>query len=82
MLFAHEAARKAKEVIEQHKTDELKKIEDGINREINLGRFVYNYSGYISTEARKELERCGYIVETGSQYNECYVVIKWSARKL
>ena len=82
MLFAHEAAQKTQEVIEQHKTDELKKIEEGINREINLGRFIYNYSGYISTEARRELERCGYVVETGSQYNEGYVVIKWSARRL
>lgn len=82
MLFAHEAARKAKEAIEQHKIDELKNIEDGINKEASLGHFVYDYSGYISAEARKELERCGYVVETGSQYNEGYVVIKWRANKL
>ena len=67
MLSAYQAACKTQEMIRMHRTDELMRIEKGILQQINLGKFEYTYDGYISIEAKEELERCGYKVVTGSQ---------------
>ena len=77
MITADEAAKQSMLVIYKHETEELKRIEDGIKSRIALGEREYNYDGYISQNAKKEMERCGFSVETGSQYNQGYVVIKW-----
>lgn len=77
MIMANLAAQKTKEMITHHKTTELQRIDDGIRSQINCGSYEYCYDGYISLEARAELERCGYKVETGSQYNQGYVRISW-----
>lgn len=77
MLLASEAAEKTRELIYTHKTEELMRIEEGIINEVNQGRFEYSYKGNISPEARTELERCGYEVTYGSQYNEHWVTIDW-----
>ena len=77
MLLANEAAKKTREAIRNHQTEELKKIEDGIMKEINSGNSYYAYEGYISPEAKRELKRCGYSVEIGSQYNQGWVRINW-----
>lgn len=75
--LATEARRMTEEIIAQHKTDELQKIEEGINKQIKSGKFGYSYEGYISPEAKQELIRCGYDVYVGSQYNQGYVKISW-----
>ena len=77
MLLAVEARETAQKIIKNHVTEELKKIDDGIKREVENGMFQYSYDGSISAEAKKELMRCGYQIETGSQYNEPWVCIKW-----
>ena len=77
MLLAYQAARRTQEVIRMRQTDELMRIEKGILQQINLGNFEYIYDGYISIETKEELERCGYKVATGSQYNQDWVRIKW-----
>ena len=46
-------------------------------KEINSGNSYYAYEGYISPEAKRELKRCGYSVEIGSQYNQGWVRINW-----
>lgn len=77
MLSANEAAHKSQEVIIQHTTEELRRIDAGINKEISKGRRSYSYDGYISPEGKSELEKWGYKVTTGSQYNQGYVIISW-----
>ena len=77
MMLASEAARKSNEVIKRHETEELKKIDALIEKEVMSGRRYVSYDGTISKNARAELERLGYKVEVGSQYNEGYVMIEW-----
>lgn len=75
--LAIEARRMTEEIVTQHKTEELQKIEEEINKQINAGKFGYSYEGYISPEAKQELIGCGYDVYVGSQYNQRYVKISW-----
>lgn len=77
MLLASEARDLANQVIYNHQSEEFRKITAGIEREAKAGKFGFSYSGRISPDNRKELERCGYTVEIGRQYNEEYVYIKW-----
>lgn len=77
MLLASEARKQAKEIIYKHNTDELKKIDSEIKQAVLSGKMEYSFEGHISDDAKLELERCGYIIHIGSQYNECYVNIKW-----
>jgi len=77
MLLASEAAEKAQKMIYQHRTEELQKIEQEIMARVERGKFEYAFDGYISNEAKNELERCGYKVVVGSQYNQGWVIIKW-----
>ena len=75
MILAHEARKKAQEVVLRHNTDELIKIDKGIRKAASSGKFSYSYSGCISLIAMKELVMCGYNVRTDSQ--DRYVVIEW-----
>ena len=77
MITAKRAAEVAEEVLRNALTTELKDIERCIMEEVEEGRKSCSFDGSISKEARKELERLGYEVKTGSQYNESYVIISW-----
>ena len=77
MITAREAATRTIALIKNHEIDELKTIEERINRSIKKGERSCCYNGTISSVARQELERLGYRVEVGQQYNECYVIIRW-----
>ena len=77
-MIASEARRKSLDVILKHETDELKKIDSMIQEAVRHGEFSCSYDGNISASAKSELERCGYKVITGLQYNEGYVIIRWS----
>lgn len=77
MLSAKEAARMTDEVLEKGFTDELQEIEKCIERKIAKGEYTYSYEGYISLRAKSELNKLGYEVKTGSQYNQGYVIINW-----
>ena len=77
MLTAKDAAIKSVEVIQQHKTKELKKIDYLIQDAVSNGERKINIDGTISEISKLELERLGYKVTRGSQYNECYVIIGW-----
>ena len=77
MLTAQTAKETTCMVLHDFQTPELKSIEDGIKSKINLGKFDYSYDGHISKEAKNELERLGYKVTTGSQYNQGWVLIEW-----
>ena len=77
VLSAKEAATKSLEMISKHKTEELQKIDKLIKEAIQKGERKCSYDGYISESAQEELERLGYRVTKGTQYNEGYVVIYW-----
>lgn len=69
MMLASEAAKKSDEVIRNHLTDELKRIDSLIDKTVMSGEKRVSFEGNISKNARAELERLGYKIETGSQYN-------------
>ena len=77
MITAKEAAEKAEYILHNALTTELKDIERCIMEEVEEGRKSCSFDGSISKETREELERLGYKVKTGSQYNESYVIISW-----
>lgn len=77
MISAQEAAIKSEEAMRKNVTSELKEIEDLISQEILRGERMCCYDGSISGAVKKEMERLGYEVTTGVQYNESYVIIRW-----
>ena len=77
MILACEARKKAQEIVFQHQTDELIKADSHIREAVIRGEMSCTFTGKISEQTRKELERCGYKINTGMQYNEGYVSIKW-----
>lgn len=77
MMLASEAAKKSDEVIRNHLTDELKRIDFLIDRAVMSGERRVSFDGNLSKNARAELERLGYKVKTGSQYNQEWVIIEW-----
>ena len=77
MMLASEAVKKSDEVIRSHLTDELKRIDFLIDRAVMSGERRASFDGNISKNARAELERLGYKVKTGSQYNQEWVIIEW-----
>ena len=77
MITAQEAAKQTEEALRSMVTVELQKIERDIMRLISEGKRCYSFDGTISSNAKEELKKLGYEVNTGSQYNESYVSIKW-----
>ena len=77
IIDSNEARSKTLDIIYTHQTEELKRIDKMINEAIMRGEFEFSFEGTISTITRQELERCGYTVIVGSQYNQSYVIIKW-----
>ena len=77
MTSGDEARKKTFDIIYAHQTEELRKIDKMIDEAIMRGEFRCSLEGTISATTRHELERCGYKVLEGSQYNQSYVIIKW-----
>lgn len=77
IIDSNEARSKTLDIIYTHQTEELRKIDKMINEAIMRGEFRCSFEGTISTATKQELERCGYTVIVGSQYNQSYVIIKW-----
>ena len=77
MLSAKEAKKKTQEITNRRISNELKEIENLINDAINLDCFSITRSGCLHSTIKEELEKYGYKVETGNQYNEFYHRISW-----
>ena len=75
---AEKARERSKKINDLKLQGELKMIETNIERAIEKGYVCFDYSGDISKEAREILERLGYRIQVGSQYNESYVSITWA----
>lgn len=74
-------AKEAREVIDKGKyqkaQEQMKEIEELIENAIKNGKFMINGEGTLETSNRQVLEKLGYKISTGSQYNEIYYSISW-----
>ena len=77
MLSAEEARVKAETAVAHNLEYELSFFADKIEEACNEGKMSVSYDGTISRQAKEELEKLGYKVEIGSQYNQSYVLIGW-----
>lgn len=77
MISANEARSATYKNQKKNIVLELRKIEIEINSAIAKGSYDVYKNGTISKEATKELEKLGYKITIGSQYNESYYKISW-----
>lgn len=64
MIFAHEANKKTTKIIEENMTTEIEEIEKRINNQIQEGKYMMSYSGYINEKTKELLKQHGYRIET------------------
>lgn len=76
MLTAWDAKQKTQEYARDIR-EECYEIEGLIEKAILSGHFYVVQSGYINPAMKRYLENLGYIVKTGTQYNEPYYSISW-----
>ena len=77
MLSAEEARTKAETAVAHYLEYELSFFAEKIEEACNEGKMSVSYDGTISRQVKEELEKLGYKVEIGSQYNQSYVLIGW-----
>ena len=77
MLSASEARTKTQNNINDCAAKELAKLEEQISNAILEGKFSISNDGSLQLSTRQKLEKLGYKVTTGSQYNEPYYNISW-----
>ena len=75
--LASEANKMANNVIDNRTTQQLAELSKLIRDAIADGKFSISEDGCLKPEIRKKLEKLGYKVETGNQYNESYYSISW-----
>ena len=77
-MISAEMAYKLAEAFKNNVIDqEWEDLEKIIQTDAEKGYYNYSYSGHIQPENKKKLEKLGYKVKTGTQYNESYVNISW-----
>ncbi len=76
MLTAYDAKQKTQEYAMDIR-EEYCEIEGLIEKAILSGHFYVIKSGYINPSMKRYLENLGYVVKTGTQYNEPYYSISW-----
>ena len=77
MISAKEAREQTELRTASEDEAELLKIESEINDAINRGVCSIHSNGHLSKTIKDELEKLGYKVYQGSQYNESYYSISW-----
>jgi len=77
MISAKEARGQTELKIASEDEAKLLKIENLINDAINRGVCSINSNGHLSQTIKDELEKLGYKVYQGSQYNESYYTVSW-----
>ena len=77
MISAKEAREQSEDKSKQKDEIEIKCIEKQINDAINRGSNCINNDGCLSKTIKDELEKLGYKVYQGRQYNESYYSISW-----
>lgn len=77
MISAKEAREQTELSRASEYETELLKIENEIKDAINRGVCSIHNNGHLSKTIANELEKLGYKVYQGSQYNESYCSISW-----
>ena len=77
MISAKEARGQTELSIASKDEIEIKCIEKQINDAINRGVCSIHSNGHLSKNIANELEKLGYKIYQGSQYNESYYSISW-----
>ena len=67
----------AKQITENCVSEELSRMETLISEAVKEGRFSVYGEGHMQEATKQELERLGYKVEMGSQYNDSYFSVSW-----
>lgn len=81
ILSALEANKMTNNAIDGCTTQQLAELSKLIRDAIVDGKFSISEDGSLKPETRKKLEKLGYKVETGTQYNEPYYSISWRETK-
>lgn len=77
MISAKEARKQSEQNFKSRLDEEIEMIEQKILNEITQGKCHVNFAPAISTDAKQILEKLGYKVKYGQQYNENYTNIEW-----
>ena len=77
MISAYKAKRMAKQITENCVSEELSRVEMLISEAVKEGQFSVCGEGRMQEATKQELERLGYKVEMGSQYNDSYFSVSW-----
>lgn len=78
---ASEANKMTNNAINSCTTQQLTELSKLIRDAIADGKFSISEDGCLKPETRKKLEKLGYKVKTGTQYNEPYYSISWRETK-
>jgi hypothetical protein len=77
MISAKEARKQTRLSRVSEDEVELLRIENEIKDAMNRGVCFIHSNGYLSKTIANELEKLGYKIYQGSQYNESYCSISW-----
>ena len=78
MISAKEAKEQSDKMLQADVDEEMTEVENQIKQAISVGELSVYIDTCISKPAKKLLERLGYKVERGIQYNDFYTFIDWS----
>lgn len=78
---ASEANKMTKNAIDSCTAQQLAELSKLIRDAIADGKFSISEDGCLKPETRKKLEKLGYKIETGNQYNGSYYSISWRETK-
>ena len=71
------SAKEAKQWADRCTNKELDEIDRMISDAAQEGKYSVYEEGNLQESTKRELERLGYKVETGSQFNDLYFMVRW-----
>ena len=77
MILASDAKRRTQEQLSYMTSIEIDHIMEKIEEAISKGEFSISTNGSLSASCRQKLEKLGYKVDTGIQYNEAWYNVSW-----
>lgn len=78
MISAKEAIEITKLNREKAVQKQLLDLENSIKEAIMSGKSYIRYDGSLYIDVKIELEKLGYRLESGTQYNDSFYVIRWN----
>lgn len=75
------SAKEAKQWADRYASKELDRIYRMISDAALEGKYSVCGEGNLQESTKRELEKLGYKVETGSQFNDLYFVVSWGVKR-